>query len=91
MRGRRPEFPIPTPYTIFCHDAHYSNPAARRDALYRLRVRPGSVLVTLLALLVFGYIKGLFMTGKPVRSAAQTVIVGGLAASAAFLIAKALG
>jgi len=50
-----------------------------------------SVLVTLLALLVFGSIKGLFTTGKPVRSAAQTVIVGGLAASAAFLIAKALG
>ena len=49
-----------------------------------------SVLVTLLALLVFGSIKGLFTTGKPVRSAAQTVIVGGLAASAAFLIAKAL-
>jgi vacuolar iron transporter family protein len=50
-----------------------------------------SVLVTLLALLVFGYIKGLFTTGKPARSAVQTVIVGGLAASAAFLIAKALG
>jgi predicted membrane protein (TIGR00267 family) len=50
-----------------------------------------SVLVTLLALLVFGYIKGLFTTGKPTRSAIQTVIVGGLAASAAFLIAKALG
>ena len=50
-----------------------------------------SALVTLLALLVFGYIKGLFTTGKPVRSAIQTVIVGGLAASAAFLIAKALG
>lgn len=50
-----------------------------------------SVLVTLLALLVFGYIKGLFTTGRPVRSAIQTVVVGGLAASAAFLIAKALG
>lgn len=50
-----------------------------------------SVVVTLLALLVFGYIKGMFTTGKPVRSAIQTVIVGGLAASAAFLIAKALG
>jgi hypothetical protein len=37
------------------------------------------------------YIQGLFTTGKPVRSAAQTVIVGGLAASAALLIAKALG
>ena len=51
----------------------------------------GSIVVTLVALLVFGYIKGLFTTGKPVRSAAQTVIVGGLAASAAFVIAKALG
>jgi VIT1/CCC1 family predicted Fe2+/Mn2+ transporter len=50
-----------------------------------------SVLVTLLALLVFGYIKGVFTTGKPLRSAIQTVAVGGLAASAAFVIAKALG
>ena len=50
-----------------------------------------SVVVTLLALLVFGYIKGLFTTGKPARSAFQTVFVGGLAAAAAFLIAKALG
>ena len=50
-----------------------------------------SIVVTLLALVIFGYIKGLFTTGKPVRSALQTVIVGGLAASAAFLIAKALG
>jgi len=40
---------------------------------------------------VFGFIKGLFTTGKPVRGAIQTVVVGGLAASAAFLIAKALG
>jgi VIT1/CCC1 family predicted Fe2+/Mn2+ transporter len=50
-----------------------------------------SVLVTLVALLMFGYIKGLFTTGKPVRSAIQTLVVGGLAASVAFLIAKALG
>jgi vacuolar iron transporter family protein len=50
-----------------------------------------SVPVTLLALLVFGFIKGLFTTGKSVHSALQTVIVGGLAASAAFVIAKALG
>jgi VIT1/CCC1 family predicted Fe2+/Mn2+ transporter len=40
---------------------------------------------------VFGAIKGMFTTGKPVRSAIQTVIVGGLAASAAFMIVKALG
>ena len=50
-----------------------------------------SVLVTLVALLMFGYIKGLFTTGRPTRSAIQTVLVGGLAASAAFVIAKALG
>jgi len=50
-----------------------------------------SIVVTLLALLVFGYVKGLFTTGKPVRSAIQTVVVGGLAAAAAFVIAKALG
>lgn len=49
-----------------------------------------SVGVTLLALLVFGYVKGRFTTAKPLRSAWQTVVVGGLAA-AAFLIAKAIG
>ena len=47
-----------------------------------------SVVVTLLALLVFGYIKGRFTVKKPIRSAWQTVVVGGLAASAAFLLAK---
>jgi VIT1/CCC1 family predicted Fe2+/Mn2+ transporter len=51
----------------------------------------GSIVVTLLALLVFGYIKGRFTTAKPVRSAWQTVLVGGLAATAAFIIAKAIG
>ena len=51
----------------------------------------GSVIVTLLALLVFGYIKGRFTTSRPFRSAWQTVIVGGLAATAAFVIAKAIG
>jgi VIT1/CCC1 family predicted Fe2+/Mn2+ transporter len=51
----------------------------------------GSVIVTLLALLVFGYIKGRFTTARPLRSAWQTVVVGGLAAAAAFVIAKAIG
>lgn len=51
----------------------------------------GSVIVTLLALLFFGYIKGRFTTAKPFRSAWQTVVVGGLAATAAFVIAKAIG
>jgi VIT1/CCC1 family predicted Fe2+/Mn2+ transporter len=51
----------------------------------------GSVVVTLLALLVFGYVKGRFTTARPLRSAWQTVVVGGLAATAAFLVAKAIG
>ena len=51
----------------------------------------GSVVLTLVALFVFGYIKGRFTTTHPFRSAWQTVFVGGLAATAAFLIAKWLG
>ena len=47
-----------------------------------------SVIVTLLALGVFGYVKGRFTVMKPLRSAWQTVVVGGLAATAAFVLAK---
>src|SRR5437588_6516841 len=43
-----------------------------------------SVGVTLLALLVFGYVKGRFTARRPFRSAWQTVAVGALAAGAAF-------
>ena len=49
-----------------------------------------SAVVTLLALAVFGYVKGRFTGSKPRRSALQTVVIGGLAAGAAFLIAKAI-
>ncbi len=48
----------------------------------------GSIVVTLAALLVFGYVKGRFTVKKPLRSAWQTAVVGGLAAGAAFAIAK---
>jgi VIT1/CCC1 family predicted Fe2+/Mn2+ transporter len=47
-----------------------------------------SVVVTLIALGVFGYIKGRFTGAHAVRSAAQTVVIGGLAAGAAFLLAR---
>jgi VIT1/CCC1 family predicted Fe2+/Mn2+ transporter len=47
-----------------------------------------SVIATLLALLVFGYIKGRFTGTRPFRSALQTALIGGLAATAAFLIAR---
>jgi vacuolar iron transporter family protein len=49
-----------------------------------------SVGVTLVALGVFGGIKGRF-TGAPVlRSGLQTTLIGGLAAAAAFIIARAI-
>jgi VIT1/CCC1 family predicted Fe2+/Mn2+ transporter len=47
-----------------------------------------SVVVTLVALLVFGYVKGRFTGTTPFRSAWQTAVIGGLAAAAAFAIAK---
>ena len=47
-----------------------------------------SVAVTLSALFVFGGIKGHYTGVKPWRGGAQTVLVGGLAAAAAFFIAR---
>lgn len=49
---------------------------------------PVSVVVTLIALGVFGYVKGHFTGTKPLRSAMQTVLIGGIAAGAAFGIAR---
>lgn len=47
-----------------------------------------SCLVTLLALLVFGYGKGKFTGNKPEMSAIQTLIIGSLAAGTAYAIAR---
>jgi VIT1/CCC1 family predicted Fe2+/Mn2+ transporter len=47
-----------------------------------------SVTVTLLALFVFGYVKGRYTGAAPMRGAIQTLIIGALAAGAAYLIAK---
>ena len=47
-----------------------------------------SVAVTLAALLAFGYVKGRFTGTRPWRSAFQTMLIGGVAAAAAFLIAR---
>jgi VIT1/CCC1 family predicted Fe2+/Mn2+ transporter len=55
------------------------------------RALPYSVGVTLLALGVFGYIKGRFTGTRPFRSALQTMLIGGLAAGVAFIIAKWIG
>lgn len=51
---------------------------------------PISVGATLLALAIFGYVKGRFTGVVPFRSAIQTVLIGGVAAAAAFLIARAI-
>lgn len=49
-----------------------------------------SVGITLVALAAFGVVKGRF-TGAPlVRSSVQTALIGGLAAAAAFMIARAI-
>jgi len=50
-----------------------------------------SVGVTLIALFAFGYVKGHFTGLPPLRGAVQTTLIGGLAAGAAFGIAKLIG
>lgn len=49
-----------------------------------------SVIFTLMALALFGYIKGHFTGASPLKSAIQTLLVGGIAAFAAFAIARAI-
>jgi len=50
-----------------------------------------SVVLTLIALFVFGYVKGRFTGMKPLRSALQTALIGSVAAGAAFGIATLIG
>ena len=50
-----------------------------------------SVVVTLVALLAFGFVKGRFTGTKPIRSALQTALIGSVAAGAAFAIARLIG
>jgi len=47
-----------------------------------------SIVVTIVALAIFGYIKGYFTGTRPARSALHTTLIGGLAATAAFIIAR---
>ena len=49
---------------------------------------PASVGLTLAALAVFGYVKGRLGGQRPLKSALQTVVIGGLAAAAAFGLAR---
>ena len=50
-----------------------------------------SVAMTLVALFAFGWAKGRFTGAGPWKSALQTVLVGGLAAAAAFGLARLFG
>lgn len=49
-----------------------------------------SATVTLLALFCFGFVKGYFTGASKLKSGLQTVLVGGLAAGAAYALAKAI-
>lgn len=49
-----------------------------------------SAIVTLVALMVFGYFKSKATGAPAIRGSLQTVLIGGLAAAAAFLIARAV-
>lgn len=51
---------------------------------------PASVIITLLALLLFGAVKGRVTGAGALRSALETAIIGGLAAAAAFGLAHVL-
>jgi VIT1/CCC1 family predicted Fe2+/Mn2+ transporter len=50
-----------------------------------------SIVLTLIALLIFGFVKGRFTGTRPLRSALQTAFIGSAAAGAAFAIARMIG
>jgi VIT1/CCC1 family predicted Fe2+/Mn2+ transporter len=49
-----------------------------------------SIIITLIALLIFGGLKGRLLGSPVIRSALQTMLIGGLAAGAAFVLARLL-
>ena len=86
-RARRSAFTIATSYGVggLIPLASYMLLSSILTALWV------SIGVTLAALFVFGYIKGRFTGISPRRGGFQTVLIGGLAASAAFVIARLIG
>ena len=66
-------------------------PLAPYIAIPRARIALAfSVIVTAAALTAFGYVKGHFTGAPPLRSAVYTALIGGFAAAAAFLVARAI-
>lgn len=49
---------------------------------------PVSAILTLIALFIFGYVKGYFTSVHPLRGAFQTMLIGGLAATVAYSVAR---
>jgi len=47
-----------------------------------------SIVITVIALFIFGYIKGTFTGTTPLKSAIQTCLIGSVAAGTAFLVAR---
>lgn len=47
-----------------------------------------SVVLTLVALIIFGFAKGYFTGDQPFKSAIQTALIGAIASAAAYSIAK---
>ncbi len=50
-----------------------------------------SVGITVIALFIFGYVKGQFTGSKPLKSAIQTCLIGSIAAAVAFFVARLIG
>jgi VIT1/CCC1 family predicted Fe2+/Mn2+ transporter len=50
-----------------------------------------SIVITVIALFVFGYVKGKFTGANQLKSAFQTCLIGSVAAATAFLIARLIG
>ena len=50
-----------------------------------------SIVVTVITLFIFGYVKGTFTGAKPLKSAMQTCLIGSVAAATAFFVARAIG
>jgi VIT1/CCC1 family predicted Fe2+/Mn2+ transporter len=51
---------------------------------------PYSVVATIIALAIFGFVKGRFTGAPPLLSAVRTAVIGGLAAAAAYTIARVI-
>ena len=50
-----------------------------------------NIAITVVALFIFGYVKGQFTGSKPLKSAIQTCLIGSIAAAVAFFVARLIG